>query len=533
MNDNAHKTSLASSTPEYALLEYELQVALKASSARIMAAYVVGSVGSREGFERRCKDILTLPAYVPTSMLTGVNTEEDVIRKGFTFPPGVNGLVFQVGSVPGAGDEGKSIRKVLFCKIGVGRSYPCSEERAQDGLLPAGYDSFLLKDASPPATPTYFIPSPSQILPLYLVHYEFSPATEQKSRALRACDNCESAPATLYCQQDAANLCQKCDDALHNSKLTARHTRTEIGKGSDVFGQCRHHPGKMIEFFCPNCSLGVCVFCKMVGHHANGENAKHPLLPISEAYQSVLHDSMKPSPLLTHRRAEISSQIAQIHSRATAVTTMGETLHQQLTEIYHRALAQVKDIVDAKLNILLGDELELVRQMSEVERVESFWKYLLEGDAMTLLFNWARHQKMVGEVGDFKWFKREIDVGLDAKITGQLSVTIDPDLPPSVTLTRPVTPPSRNLSRPSSLPNSLASSPAKNKSQTQSPLGGLAGMGTGLNLPRSNPKMRAENGEKRAQHRRISDFFAETLCTLDTMGLGDDDGYSDLSMVVN
>ena len=94
----------------------------------------------------------------------------------------------------------------------------------------------------------------------------------------------------MYCAADLANLCNKCDAQIHQSKLASRHIRTSIGKGLDVFGHCRHHD-KMIEFFCPQCNIPVCVYCKMVGNHANGEASRHQLVSVSEAYQTVIQEA--------------------------------------------------------------------------------------------------------------------------------------------------------------------------------------------------------------------------------------------------
>ena len=68
------------------------------------------------------------------------------------------------------------------------------------------------------------------------------------------------------------------------------------------------------------------------------------------------------------------------------------------------------------MNTLLGDKLELNRQMSEIERLESFLAYQQQGDATSYLFNWSRHQMFKSELHDFKYFKRDIDVQLDAKV---------------------------------------------------------------------------------------------------------------------
>jgi len=47
----------------------------------------------------------------------------------------------------------------------------------------------------------------------------------------------------------------------------------------------------MIEFFCSQCHIPVCVYCKMVGHHSSGEAAKHKLVSVAEAYQTVCQES--------------------------------------------------------------------------------------------------------------------------------------------------------------------------------------------------------------------------------------------------
>lgn len=119
-------------------------------------------------------------------------------------------------------------------------------------------------------------------------------------------------PATVYCSADEANLCNKCDSKLHETKVASRHVRTPIGKvrrgqlfgiflyfanlslfskGGDIFGQCRLHPNKVIEYVCSECHIPVCITCKMVGNHANGEASKHQLVSVTEAYHSVMQEA--------------------------------------------------------------------------------------------------------------------------------------------------------------------------------------------------------------------------------------------------
>ncbi len=69
------------------------------------------------------------------------------------------------------------------------------------------------------------------------------------------------------------------------------------------------------------------------------------------------------------------------------------------------------------MTILQGDEYELNRQLGELNRLEHFLSYQKEGDATTYLFNWTRHQMYRSELYDFRFFRKEIDVQLDAKVS--------------------------------------------------------------------------------------------------------------------
>ncbi|KAJ3296182.1 hypothetical protein HK104_001869 [Borealophlyctis nickersoniae] len=458
-----NKTQLSPSTPDFAHLEYGLQLSLRSSTARIVAAYALSNPHLTVQFERRCKDMLVLSSWVDASHLTGTNTEEDVIRRGFQFVPPQPGMKIEemlksCGEKERKSDtQQRTIRKAMLCRIGVGRAHVADEATAEACAVPEGYDSFYIHDPSKSRDAKqngenqyyheYFIKGSNQVLPVYLIHYDYDPVKEKKSRERANCENCEEEPATVYCSADAANLCNKCDTQLHTSKLASRHVRTHIGKGSDVFGHCRHHPDKQIEFFCSTCHIPVCVFCKMVGNHANGEANKHPLVSVAEAYQAVLQEAQMVSekstfgfnlmktahkdsrksntakhhtqtdPILLQRRTDITTQITALHSRATAVQKMSSTLHAYLTQLFTQAQSDLDAIVTKKLNILLGDELELRRQLEEMDRLDQFVNYQRNGDANLFLFGWSRQQVYRAELRDFRFFRRGIDVGVDAKVT--------------------------------------------------------------------------------------------------------------------
>ncbi|KAI8618567.1 hypothetical protein BC830DRAFT_1166058 [Chytriomyces sp. MP71] len=442
------KAPLPPTTSEFAHLEYGLQLALNSSTARIISAYVVSHPKLSTQFEKRCKDILVQNSWIEPSQLIGANTEDEVIRRGFQFAAPSQGIKLSVGVIKSNqagghsgsvhGTESPQVKKILLCKVGIGRAQVTDEISAEREVVPEGYDSFYVLNRSRGANGhamghdgksgyhhEYVIKSTAQILPMYLVHYEFDSVKELKSREKPKCDNCEAEAATIYCSSDAANLCNKCDMQLHTSKFANRHIRTPIGKGADVFGHCRHHPDKKIEFFCSQCHIPVCVYCKMVGNHANGESAKHQLVSVTEAYQTVLQEARTLDPVLQSRRTEIINQIGAVNQRAKAVSQMGAQIETQIEDMYKRAMAELHNVINDKINVLLGDELELKRQLGEIEHLEEYVKYQQQGDATQFLFSWARHQAYRSELHDFKFFRNSIDVELDVKVNGGINIVLD------------------------------------------------------------------------------------------------------------
>ncbi|KAI9173328.1 hypothetical protein H9P43_007459 [Blastocladiella emersonii ATCC 22665] len=491
----AERTALASNSPQFAYLEYFLQLSLRASSARIVAAHALSNPHVTVQFEKRCHDILTLDTWVDTNLLPASNSEEEVLRRGFAFNNTVPGLKVGIGSLKvshlvakdrGAngttsGPAGKNIRKAILCKIGIGRAYINSPDGAARDPLPDGYDSWYLPLENDSIVRQaadgdeakyyheYFLTNAAQVLPMYLVQYEYDPEKERKLHEKPSCDNCETALAEFYCAADSANLCKSCDHQLHSAnKLVSRHVRTPIGKGADVFGHCRHHPEKLIEFFCSQCHVPVCVYCKMVGHHAAGEAAKHKLVSVGEAYTTVMAESQLTDNILTSRKQAIQNQVVCLSARSKALDKHAAVVQQHIDDIYKKATADLAAITQAKRNVLASDECELHRQLEEILRLERFLAYQQAGDATQFLFSWARHQQLRQELHDFKFFRDSIDVQLDIKCSGGISVLVDNG--PSGAAGSPMMTPTKGLMASIPLPGSTAASPIKG-------LGGMRGGG--------------------------------------------------------
>lgn len=431
---------LTGDSQAFGFIEYFLRLSLHATTTKITSAWEISNPQLTLQFEKRAKDQLILDSWVDVSQLPANNCEEDCIRRGFQFNASGSGMKFSVGRIrleDGQEAGGVIRRKFLLCKIVVGRSYNAAEDFANIAAIPDGYDSFAIDRDRVSLHQSsdengcieemeYVLKDSAQILPTYIVAFEYDPELERRSRQKSICDNCEAAPATLFCQADSANLCQACDAQLHASKLTARHLRTPLEAGPQTFSACRQHPDKLVEFFCPSCSRPVCVHCKMVGHHSTGDAARHKLITVAEAFRGVSESAKAADPLLESRRQRIFAQMAAVAERAHSIELNAGEIQQQLEEIYKRVLSDLRNITKKKLNILRGDMIELHREMGEIQQLQAFLEYQQTGgNATQFILDWAHHQKLRTELHAFPHFRESIDVQPDIKINGTIQVHID------------------------------------------------------------------------------------------------------------
>jgi hypothetical protein len=167
-----------------------------------------------------------------SSDLQAPNDEQEVMKRGFdcqttTMP----GILFPVGGpldlLSSSSDaSGKQSRRMMLCELAIGRAFPALDEKDMCQALPPGYDSYywdvndagrdltrldfckvlearLNKDPAPlqdtPPLHTmnekrlppkanrilFCIKNSAQVLPRYIVEFEFDPKLERQSRQVK------------------------------------------------------------------------------------------------------------------------------------------------------------------------------------------------------------------------------------------------------------------------------------------------------------------------------------------------------------
>uniref|UniRef100_A0A0G4FGV3 B box-type domain-containing protein n=1 Tax=Chromera velia CCMP2878 TaxID=1169474 RepID=A0A0G4FGV3_9ALVE len=338
----------------------------------------------------------------------------------------------------------------------VGASMMGGPEGGQRGVLPQHVyrHDFVLFDSA-------------QLSPEYLVQFEFDP---ERPEGLLAplCDACEEQVATLFCAADAARLCDDCDELLHSqNKLTQRHVRVPVNEMTRKAEMCESHPNVPADFWCPSCHEALCQKCLDVGSHSQGQSALHitklahqgravpakhdpvaarllhssALPPLPEPVVRVLRDAPQRLfdvfELVEHRRRWIAQTVAAVEDRMREVACNSLQVEDRVFALLEEALHQLQEETEKKMVVLLGDQIEVRRQMDFIDWSEGWLRHLRDTlPPADFLYAWTAHCKVREEnsamsPGDF-----DLQVPADMKLEGRVEILSDAAMREKIRLQR-------------------------------------------------------------------------------------------------
>lgn len=214
-------------------------------------------------------------------------------------------------------------------------------EPGADLKLPSGYDSIYLhmgeESTGESYRHRYIVFDASQILPKYVVHFTYNPTTDSHSSTGR-----------------------KPIAAIDLSDIKAR-----IAETLAVLGP------------------------------AAAEATEKMLSDIGDAYDAALAASNETDPLLDERKRSILEALRNVDAKLTAIQANSQAIEEELFQRMQTAMFQLQDETQRKTNALLSEELELRRQLGQIEWNESFVRIMQESlPPMTFVAGWERHAKL-------------------------------------------------------------------------------------------------------------------------------------------
>eukprot|EP00759_Apiculatamorpha_spiralis_P007552 PhF_6_TR1472/c0_g1_i1/m.2651 len=457
---------------EFARMQYLLQVSLRSVTAKILSIHSVHSPQQDALFESQNTGTVVLDSWVNSADLPEDNTVWNIVHHGgrFRITDPNKGAVFGTGLIPfnaaRVREAGPQRYEFLHCRIAVGRSFILERQNLGKHGIPAGYDSIKILNPKTPGQDVmpdvekyyhnYVLNDETKIYPDFVVNFVFdlgidrvlNPATPPK------CESCEARPATVYCLQDDAKLCEPCDREIHNRKISERHQRMPVREIVNTLGQtmCRDHKGVPVQFFDTVSHVPVCIHCRMTGSHSAGENYNHELVPIHEAYRSTMTDVEREARIIEERRKLVLQQLDSIEQRTAGVKKNHEQVQEQVYDIVQRVIQLLHEETQCKLAALSSDEEELRRQLEWFEWMDAFGAYCSRNfNPIDFLQMYKCHSQVLA-MAPSEVVDGAATVKPDMRIVGKLELVIDDDGRPPM-----VDPPARTIP---STPLSVSGPPA-------------------------------------------------------------------------
>lgn len=157
--------------------------------------------------------------------------------------------------------------------------------------------------------------------------------------------------------------------------LLKNHTVVSIHQRPENFGKCEHHPKQDYQFFCTNCKTVLCIQCKISGSHSSGDYGNHLLITIEEAYNEAKNSAEATDPHMDKHKGMLRSKLKIVDERIKIITNNARKAENELYEKLEKALDMLHQLAQAKLNVILADQIELRRRYEEIQWAESFLRY--------------------------------------------------------------------------------------------------------------------------------------------------------------
>ena len=293
-----------------------------------------------------------------------------------------NSTYFPVFNVPLSDKE--TIHTVFLCEIALGETIYVNNEYVKNNLpLPEGFDTFVtdikeeqnyLHNKSIDLSNFYYVVNDtSRILPMYEVTFQYDEEFEKNARNKNICHKCLNEEAVMYCPSERASFCQTCDDAVHFDAFLKRHERKYFDKcGQKKFINCKDHTTKTVEFYCTDCSLPICSYCKVSGSHASPEFANHNIISFVKACDTLSECIKDSSTILQNQSTQIEIEKKNFIEQAEASKNNIAGIYEKIQTEMKNLKLQLEHIEETKKQKYNAGYIEIVKQVENSKRMLTF-----------------------------------------------------------------------------------------------------------------------------------------------------------------
>jgi hypothetical protein len=376
-DDTGGATPVNRRSDQFQEIHYKLEMALAHADVKVthLQVWDVRNPSLVARFDqnlRRCPGQPPVDSWIDVDGLDAHNSEEQISKRGFQLRPGASSMSFSTGQVNIAKppDDGRSsgLNRFLFAEVCTGRSYPKVDPNGKN-IIPPGYDSLYLYDGDSTEnagaiTSTsssggnknkeyhhdYVLTNMAQVSPQFVVHFTVAAVTDS-DRARNA----------------------KAKEAHHNSQ------------GADVMGDILDLLDRKLHWS-----------QESVRNKFHAINAlQSELSQASHEYNKSLDASHQKDERLEACRAQLAQRRAVINEKLTEVQKNSALVEEQLYTMLQDALFQLQDETQRKLNVLLGEELEIRRRVAHIDwSEECISRFRTELGPPDFVHAWRNHRQV-------------------------------------------------------------------------------------------------------------------------------------------
>lgn len=227
------------------------------------------------------------------------------------------------------------------------------------------------------------------------------------------CDYCldQSQPVVKTCLSCDVSLCQAHLNK-HNAKASHQdHVLVEVGAGGGAAERrCPEH-GKLLECFCQDEGLLICVLCSIVGRHKG-----HSIVTLKEAHNKELGELSATMTQLQEDKNALITALKELQKSENQVKTNTKTVTSQLQKLFEEMKTAV---IQKEKNILSDIQAIEKKQLADITKVKKKMEKRRD-EAMKHLLSL---QKMREEPDIFLFFK-EFEVAKDRVASQDFSVDV-------------------------------------------------------------------------------------------------------------
>ncbi|XP_015731585.1 E3 ubiquitin-protein ligase TRIM8-like isoform X1 [Coturnix japonica] len=232
------------------------------------------------------------------------------------------------------------------------------------------------------------------------------------------CDFCldDPKPAVKLCLICDASLCQAHLDK-HNTKASYRdHVLVEVGTGDSMEEwRCREH-GKVLEYFCQDERLFICVLCFMAGCHEG-----HKIVTLKVAHDMRMDDLPHAMDKLQRYKSDVSVALEelqqnknQIETSMKAVTSLVQSMFEAIKTQINKKEENILSDIQSRDQSQLAECAKLEKEMEEkrdelVQHLQTLQKIREQPNSFHLL---KEFELVLDSISNHKFSIRKMDVSV-------------------------------------------------------------------------------------------------------------------------